>query len=652
LDANISANSIDIVVNNFNTVNDVDGHGTTVAGVIGAEKNDFGMHGVAYGATLLAIRADGLGNCWPEKTCPFFDPDLVLALDYAIAQGAGVINMSIGGPGASSQAFTDALLRAVNAGIIITIAAGNSATANPLYPALYAKDPVYNGQVIAVGATNSLNIITDFSELAGTAQNNFLVAPGENIFTTSNNGGYTVVDGTSFSAPFVAGAAALLKQRFPLLTGKQIVDLMYATATDLGVPGTDAVYGRGLLNISAAMSPLGWITVPLPDGTDPGIVDSRFSLGPAFGDALTTAPALTGVLGLDSWSRAFPLDLRGGVGAATADRSGVLTGFVRGDRTEAFGAQAGATQVSLRLGEPARRQGPGHPATGDRIDRFQSVSMASQLGRLGVGLYFGAPPTVGNGASATLPAGSSRFAAPQLSLLGPGGGVSGSIRLASDFDLFLGLHRTASGPRSLAGTMGQAWISRPGPGGKGRFALGLGAVSEDSSLFRTTSSGVFGEIRGGTSQFLAVWASRPMTEKFQVFGAYTQATAKLETAGGIMSGWRGIRASAFALGLSGRDIWAADDRLTLTLGQPLRVDRARVDLTFPVARNGADGFQNETRTINAVPSGRELDLEVSYGRTFQWGGALTAVFGLAKHPGHNANERVSAFGGARIGVAF
>ncbi len=69
--------------------------------------------------------------------------------------------------------------------------------------------------------------------------------------------------------PFVAGAAALLKQRFPLLTAKQIVDLMFATATDLGAPGTDAVYGRGLLNISAAMSPLGWITVPLPDGTAP-----------------------------------------------------------------------------------------------------------------------------------------------------------------------------------------------------------------------------------------------------------------------------------------------------------------------------------------------------------------------------------------------
>ena len=141
LDANISANSIDIVVNNFNTVNDADGHGTMVAGVVAAEKNNFGMHGVAYEATLLAIRADGLGNCWPEKTCPFFDPDLVLALDYAIAQGAGIINMSLGGPGASSKDFTDALLRAVNAGIIITIARWEFGDFKPPVPGVIRQGP-------------------------------------------------------------------------------------------------------------------------------------------------------------------------------------------------------------------------------------------------------------------------------------------------------------------------------------------------------------------------------------------------------------------------------------------------------------------------------------------------------------------------------
>ena len=357
-------------------------------------------------------------------------------------------------------------------------------------------------------------------------------------------------------------------------------------------------------------------------------------------------------MGLDSWSHAFTLDLRGGVVASTTDRTGVLTGFVRGDRTEAFGATAGATQVSLRLSEPGPRQGPAQAKLADDPDRFQSVSMTSQLGRLGVGLYFGAPPTVGNGASATLPVGASRLGAPQLSLLGPGGGISGSIRLASDIDLFLGLHRNGSDAGGASGTLGQAWISRPGPGGKGRFALGLGAVSEDFSLFRTTSSGVFGEIRGGTSQFLTVSASRPVTRKFQVFGAYTQATAKPQTAGGIMPGWRAIRASAFALGLAGRDIWASDDRLSLTLGQPLRVDRARVDLTFPVARNGADGFHNETRTVNAVPSGRELDLEVSYGRSFMWGGNLTTMLGVAANPGHRAEAATVCVwrGALRVGI--
>ena len=653
LDANISAKSIDIVVNSFATVNDTNGHGTQVAGVIGAKKNDLGMHGVAYGATILAIRADAL--CFPVYTpaCGgFVDPDLADALDYAIAQGAGVINMSLGGAAAQSATFTDALLRAVNAGAIITIAAGNTSTANPLYPARYAEDATYKGQIIAVGATNSSNVISTFSDKAGTSSAKFLVAPGEDIYTTTNNGTYTTVSGTSFASPYVAGAAALLKQRFPLLTAKQIVDLMFTTATDLGAAGTDVIYGRGLLNISAALAPLGLITVPLPDGNNPGIIDSRYILGPAFGNALTAEVALTGVVGLDSWSRAFPLDLRGGVLASASAQSGILGAFVRGDQSETFGTAAGNTDLSLRLTAPASRQGPAHHNQGESPDRFQTISMTSDLGRLNLGLYYGAQPTAGEKAAATLPAGASRLAAPQLSLLGAGGGFSGTVPLSAEFDLSMGLHRSGKGPGTQPGTLGQAWISGPGLGGKGRFALGLGAVSEDASIFQTTSSGVFGEIRGGQSQFLTVAASRAISQRIQVFGAITQARAEPEIAGGIMSGWRDIRASAFAVGLSGRDVWTDGDRLTLTLGQPLRVDRARVDLTVPVSRNGADGFNVETRTVNAVPSGRELDLEISYGRNFGWGSSLTTVLGVAKDPGHRANTKTSAFGGARLGLAF
>jgi len=653
LDQNISAASIDIVINNYATVNDVAGHGTQVAGVIAAEKNDLGMHGVAYGATVLAIRADAL--CFPVYTpacVSFIDPDLADALDYAVAQSAGVINMSIAGTTPQSSVFTDALLRAVNAGAVIVIAAGNAGTANPKYPALYAKDPTYRGQIIAVGATDSSNTITSFSELAGTAQANYMVAPGEDIYTTHNNGSYVTVSGTSYSAPYVAGAAALLKQRFPLLTATQIVSLLLSTATDLGAAGTDVVYGRGLLNISAALSPLGWITVPLPDGTNPGVIDSRYELGPAFGNALTAEVALTDVMGLDSWSRAFPLDLRGGVLASPSAQSGMLAGFVRGDQSKTVDTAAGDTDLSMRLSAPAPRRGPSQPYLEESPDRFQSISMASSLGRLGIGLYYGAQPTVGDKAAATLPAGASRLAAPQLSLLGAGGGISATMHVSPKFDLYMGIHRSGSGPRGQQGTLGQAWISRPGPGGKGRIALGLGTVSEDASMFQTTSSGVFGEIRGGQSQFITVSASRPISQRIKAFGAYTQAMAAPEIVGGIMSGWRGIRASAFALGLTGRDVWTDGDRLSLTLGQPLRVDRAQVDLTTPVSRNGADGFNTETRTVNAVPTGRELDLGISYGQSFGWGATLTTVLGVAKDPGHRTDAKTSGFGGARIGITF
>lgn len=652
LNANISANSIDIVVNSYVTVDDFAGHGTMVAGVVAAEKNGFGMHGVAYNAKILAIRADALGNCFPDKTCGFIDPDLADALDYAVAQGAGVINMSLGGPGASDAVFTTALLNAVNAGAIITISAGNAGGANPHYPALYAQDPTYKGQIIAVGATDSSNQITSFSNLAGTAQANFLVAPGKSIYTTSNDGGYTNASGTSFSAPHVAGAAALLKERFPLLTSAQIVALMYATAIDLGTAGTDSVFGRGLLNIDAALAPLGWITIPLPDGTNPGLIDSRYALGPAFGDALTADTALAGVLGLDSWNRAFPLDLRGGVVTAKSAGSERISGFVQGDRTETVDTAAGATSLSLRLSEPAAQARAVTINPTDDSDRFQSLTLSSRLGQAGVGLYFAAQPGPGAEAAATLPTGSSRLGVPQLSLLGPGDGVSAATNLAGALDVFAGVHRATPRTGGVGGTLAQAWISSPGPGGVGRLAMGLGAVNEDSSLFRTTASGAFGNIRRSQSQFLTVSAARPLTGNIDVFGVYTQASAKPDVGGGIISDWGTIRASSFAVGVKGQDVWTAGDRLTLSAGQPLRVDRAHAALTMPVARNGADGFHVETRTVNAVPSGRELDLEISYGRAFSSGGKLTTMLGVAVNPGHQANARPSAIGGIRFSAGF
>lgn len=145
LDANISPASIDII-NLASPLTDDDGHGTLVAGVIAAEKNDAGMHGVAFDATILAIRATDTGF--------FLDSDLAVAVEYAIANLAHIINMSLGGPAPDSPAFRQWQINATQAGVIIVAPTGNSTGSQPEFPAANAGDPQFNGLALAVGAVN------------------------------------------------------------------------------------------------------------------------------------------------------------------------------------------------------------------------------------------------------------------------------------------------------------------------------------------------------------------------------------------------------------------------------------------------------------------------------------------------------------------
>jgi subtilisin family serine protease len=228
-------------------------HAQSVAGPLASILNGKGTLGVAYDATLLSIRADMEGAC--ETQCAFRTSDVARGIDYAVTHGARIIVLAMVSPTPDrplSPVFEQALQRATDAGAIVVIAAGNTADANPAWPARYAADPRFRGQVIAVGATERTGDLAAWSVRAGTARDAFLAAPGTDIITDCGPKYCYLVSGTSFSAPYVAGAAALLIDAYPTLSGRQIADLLLRHARDLGPPGPDPVYGRGVLDIAAA----------------------------------------------------------------------------------------------------------------------------------------------------------------------------------------------------------------------------------------------------------------------------------------------------------------------------------------------------------------------------------------------------------------
>src|SRR5262249_4174940 len=143
-----------------------------------------------------------------------------------------------------------AMQRAVNAGIVLVISAGNDSTANPDPFALTPAQQFPGSVIIAgsIGGPSGSDVISDFSDKAGTGANFYLMALGYNDEAPDNSGKEFLWSGTSFSAPTISGAVALMAQAFPNLTGQQIVQILFNSADDLGAPGIDNVYGHGALN--------------------------------------------------------------------------------------------------------------------------------------------------------------------------------------------------------------------------------------------------------------------------------------------------------------------------------------------------------------------------------------------------------------------
>jgi hypothetical protein len=239
--------------------NDVDsiGHGTHVAGIIAAQSdNDIGIAGVAPSAKILPIRvldSNGDGS----------ESDVALAIRFAIESGARVINLSLGGIG-QSETLQSAIRLAAERNVLVVAAAGNAGpTAATTYPA-------GNDQTLAVTAVDQTMTAPSFTQRGSYID---ISAPGTGICSTVRIGAridstrscvsatepYLTMNGTSMAAAFISGVAALIIAANPALTAIQVREVILATATDIGVPGRDDVFGAGLVNVYAIFRALGYL---------------------------------------------------------------------------------------------------------------------------------------------------------------------------------------------------------------------------------------------------------------------------------------------------------------------------------------------------------------------------------------------------------
>jgi subtilase family protein len=211
-------------------------HGTGIAGAIVAHAR---LIGSAPEARLLAIRAFGSASGAAESTSYV----ILKGLDYAVVHGAQIVNMSFAGP--KDPMIERGIAATAARGVLLVAAAGNAgAKSPPLYPAA-------NPNVIAVSGTDAQDKL-----FAASNRGNYIAiaAPGADIFLPAPDEKYQITSGTSFSAAYVSGIAALIMERNPALKPNDVRAILTKTARDLGVPGRDDLFGAGEADAFAAVT--------------------------------------------------------------------------------------------------------------------------------------------------------------------------------------------------------------------------------------------------------------------------------------------------------------------------------------------------------------------------------------------------------------
>lgn len=648
-------------------------HGTNVALVAAAARDNIGVVGLAFNSTIAMFRADTAGTCAnndpndPKDGCKLADSAIAQGVDRAVAAGAKVINLSLGGSSPSTT-LRSAVARAASAGVVVIVAAGNDgdsteAGVDPNNPDPFATGlrQAGAGNVIIAGSVDKDNAFSAFSNKAGAEAGWFLSARGEKVccvyengvlkITTDSTGArfQYVFSGTSFAAPQIAGAAALLLQAFPNLTATQVVDLLLRTARDAGATGTDSTFGRGILDLNAAFAPQGTTSiagtaVPVPVGDTTGVTSTPM------GDAGPRAGSIETIV-LDSYQRAYGFNLAVGLRSAqvqpklapalesnsrnlslaggkvalafSVDATGRIaklpwTGQLRLSREQAEQARVLAARAVMQIA-PGRRIGFAFEQGADGL-------VAQLQGREQPAFLIARSPLDDLGFGAT---GQASFAVRES--VGPWGLTVSAERGSAQ----------AAARVNLAGMAGDRLpgvpASRVGLSLDRRFgdldaALGASWLNERSSVLGARFHQAFGA-GGANSLFLDASAGWQVSPGWRLGAAWRSGFTRPH-AGGLVTAGSRLVSSAWAVDAQRIGVFATDDSLALRVSQPLRVESGGLSLNLPVdySYTTLSPIYGQ-RLLSLAPKGREQDVELVW-RGGLWSGTAMASVYYRKDPGH------------------
>jgi subtilisin family serine protease len=690
----------------------VNGHGTAVASLIAAQQDGTNVMGVAPNSTIdLYNPFDSTGTAsWS---------DVAQGIATLYNDGAHVVNASLGVPGTvvSNEwvsILSGSLLSGRESSLVIVKAAGNEGVVQTQnVPWLLGLEPPNN--LILVGSVGPTGQISPFSNTPGQAcytilgiclqQNelmyHYLVAPGELVLVSDGNGGVTRMSGTSFAAPLVTGAVALLEERWPWLDqhADETAQIIFQSAKDLGAPGVDPVYGWGELDVQASQSPLNFndltvyqpstytgkaITTPLfPNSTPSSLKASVLSPGQlnlwqqkgAYVVAFET---------IGSTYRDFTIPLSNLLVGKSQTVNGSTNQFqsylyqrlidwANGSKFLGFDSQsAQIADGDWQLDYAATQSTPDDVRGGQ--SPFHSEFVASNRGA-GIELRLGE----GSGSYAVM--GDSGFAwrsdfdpatggvNPILGFASGGMYASGGFSLTPRLKLDVGISEKSDDHTYVDPVYGAIQIAPLATSHAIASVAGIDytimdglavnasytGLDEANGLLGSEGGGALALAGGAHTQGATMGVTVRLSSGWSVIGSGTVAhtTAPQAIQSGLTLSQDGLESTAFEFAVAKTGLFSDADSMRISLAQPLHVESGALDYTAIQVVDRTTGAVGPVTQSWNIAGNRELRIETMYSLPVLGGRADIDAFGLLdSNPSSAPGTSLSVSAGAQFRIGF
>lgn len=626
------ANSYSYFENGYN-YEDTHGHGTHVAGIIAAAKNDYGAHGVAFGSELVVLR--GIPGLPGDQTTMSVSEVWSDAINRSVAADAAVMNnswaysRSDGNGGNEVIPITDLQSReelesfigtqvissmqyARDNDLLAVYATGNNAgdQVSVNAGAAYYLDE-FQGYNIAVTATDEFDQIASFANRCGIAMDFCIAAPGVNIIAPAPGGDGIYRSGTSMAAPHVAGAAAVLKSQNPELTAPEISQIIFDTATDLGAIGVDEVYGHGLLNLGEAQAPQGNLVLYEGDSTnsnkirlsDTGVIASS-AMGAALNSALSGSDIMVG----DLYDRGYYMSANSIVSAASAPLPG-LDATKRSALNDEIAILSSSTGTGLEF-------------------KGDTYSYTLRRGSL----------SDSDGTSATSP----------LAFVSSDIGADYSVAMGSGLSLDLGISGAFGDQDHTAASVGFT-----ADVGDGTIATRIGTLEERGTVLGSNFMGAAGKDGSARTAFVEVRGDFNLSDASAVSFIGTRSDTSFSQSG-LITGGRSLAGTSGTVAFSQKGFLGTSGTLTASVSTPLQVTGGEITVDLPQQRVAATGATQSTGVIRSQSTvefdvnQRPYDIGLSYTTDVAKSG-----LGVMMNAGYRAHGAASTpFAGLSVSLKF